>query len=272
MPTGLSKRDEAAAWDAGQKVVETHRRLSAWLRSGLSLAEIDDFVAATLDELEAPSCFLGYRVPRLPAFNSHACLSVNECIVHGTRDYFHRPIEAGDVLKIDIGVRYKGWIGDAARTYVFGEMSPEVRALTDAGKESIIRGIEAMQAGRPLIEWARAVQGYVEEECGLHLVRGLGGHGYGRQLHSPPFVSNVVPEHPAEWPEAGSRWRPGMLVAVEPMLAAGTHLTKATAGEWPVFTADGSQSVHYEHDVLITKSGPRLMTEGLDEVEDVITR
>lgn len=259
-----------AAYTSAQKVVEMHHRLAKWLRHGVTLAAIDAFVAKTLDEMGSRSCFLGYKAGRSPAFPSHACLSVNECVVHGTAGYLTRPMQSGDVLKIDIGVAYRGWIGDAAWTYAFDEPAPEVRRLMECGKRSLELGIDQLRAGRALIEWARVVQGHAETECGFHLIRGLGGHGYGRSLHSAPFVSNVVPAYPGEWPDAFTPCKPGMLVAVEPMIAIGTGKTVQKAKQWPVYTADGSMSVHYEHDVLVTENGPRVLTEGLDEVKDVV--
>jgi len=266
----LSARDEAAAYDAAQAVVETHRRLARFLEVGQTLDRIDQFVALTLSRLRCRSCFLGYKVNGTPPFPSHACLSVNHCVVHGTHDYYKKPIKSGDVVKIDIGVYRDGWVGDAAWTYVFGEPTEEVRRLCEVGKESLRRGIAELQPGQPLINWARTVQDYVEGECGLHLVRGLGGHGYGRKLHAPPHVANTVPTTAAEWPDAHTTCAPGMLLALEPMIAIGTSQAAQSRGAWPVFIADGSQSVHYEHDVLITADGPRVLTEGLDDLPDVI--
>lgn len=269
---GAARVDEAAAYDAAQAVVETHRRLAAWLHAGLTLAEIDTFVAETLANLDSRSCFLHYQIPGLPPFPNHACLSVNDCIVHGTSGSFRDPLKPGDILKIDIGVNRNGWIGDAAKTYVFGEPGEAARRLMNSGKESMRRGLSRLQAGSPLIDWAAAVQGHVEGECGFHLVRGLGGHGYGRSLHAPPFVANTVPATHHEWPEAQVAWRVGTLVAVEPMIAVGTAATHQAPFSWPVYTADGSLAVHYEHDVLITANGPRILTAGLDEIPDTITR
>jgi methionyl aminopeptidase len=236
----------------------------------VTLPEVDRFVAGTLAELRCKSCFLGYRVPKSPAFPSHACLSVNDCIVHGTAGYYVKPLATGDLLKIDIGVVFEGWIGDAAWTYSFGEPAPEAARLMACGKESLRRGIARLGPGVPYIEWARAVQGHVERECGFHLVRGLGGHGYGRKLHAPPFVSNTVPTYDGEWPDAYTPGRPGTLVALEPMVAVGTGRTVQKRNEWPIFTADGSLSVHYEHDVLIGEGGPVILTEGMEELKDII--
>jgi methionyl aminopeptidase len=262
--------DVDTAYAAAQCVVETHRRVAAFVRPGQTLAEIDGFVGQTLEALKCRSCFQGYRVPRLPPFPSHACLSVNDCIVHGTAASLARPLEPGDLLKVDIGVVHRGWIGDAAWTYSLGEPTPEVRRLMECGKTAIRKGIERLRPDTPLIAWAETVQGYVEGECGFFLVRGLGGHGYGRKLHAPPFVANVVPSHPGEWPDARRCPDPGMLIAVEPMIAVGTGRTVQARKQWPILTADGSMSVHYEHDVLITDGEPRVLTEGLDEVPDVV--
>jgi len=274
-PPTISGNQVELAHEAAQRVVETHRRLVDFLRIGQRIPEIDDFVARTLAELGARSCFLGYRAGRLPPFPSHACLSVNDCIVHGTAGTHRPPLAPGDVLKIDIGVRYRGWIGDAAWTYAFGEPDDELRRLMDCGKESLRRGVQTLTPGNTFIEWARAVQRCAETECGFHLVRGLGGHGYGKRLHAPPFVANVPPANPlapVEWPDAHTPCTPGTLVAVEPMLATGTGHTRQARREWPIYTADGSMSVHYEHDVLISEDGPIVLTEGLQVLPDVIER
>lgn len=251
-------------------VVETHRRLAGWLRVGRTLAEIDRFVGEALEDQDARSCFLGYKVGRVPPFPSHACLSVNECVVHGTAGYYAKPMAEGDVLSIDIGVTHKGWIGDAAWTYAFGSASDEALRLMECGKECLRRGVAELRGGAMYVEWARAVQGCVEDEYGYHLIRGLGGHGYGRKLHGPPFISNVVPGYPGEWPDATRLAEPGTLLAVEPMLSVGTGMTRQEPRAWPVFTADGSLSVHYEHDVLVTEGEPVVLTAGLWELPDVV--
>jgi len=282
-PRLLTAADADQAYASAQKVVEVHRRLAEWLKEGVTLPEIDGFVAKTLDEIDCKSCFLGYRSGSHAAFPSHACLSVNDCVVHGTAGYYTEPnsnrakkIVQGDIVKIDIGVKHRGWIGDAAWTYVFGKPSPQVKKLCDSGKESLKRGVRELKPGNSYLAFARAVQGHVEGECRFHLIRGLGGHGYGQTLHAPPFVSNTVPTYPGEWPDAHSPCLPGTLVAVEPMIAIGTGLTRQKQGagrktEWPVYTKDGSLSVHYEHDVLITENGPRVLTAELEELTDVIT-
>lgn len=274
----LSAADINLAYAAAQKVVETHRRLVPRLRAGLTLLQVDKFVGDILAELGCKSCFLGYKIGRNPPFPSYACLSVNECVVHGTGTYLKRPLRTGDLLKVDIGVAFRGFIGDAAWTYSLGEPSKTARSLMESGKESLRRGVEQIRPSNTWLAWAQAVQGHVERECGHHLVRGLGGHGYGRKLHEPPFVSNVVPSSPGEWPESTLACAPGTLVAVEPMIAAGTSQTvgnpdpDATPADayWPILTADGSLSVHYEHDVLVTPDGNRVLTEGMESLPDVV--
>jgi len=196
---------------------------------------------------------------------------VNDCIVHGTIGSYTKPLVRGDLLKVDIGVRYNALIGDAAWTYSIGEAGDESRRLMSCGREALRRGIAAMQPGRPYLEFAQAVQNHVERECGFFCTRGLGGHGIGRDmLHGPPFVSNSVPTFHGEWSEATHRWEPGVLVAVEPMIGVGTGATKQSRNEWPVYTADGSNAVHYEADVLITENGPRDLTEGMQDLPDIV--
>ncbi len=261
------------AAQAARCVVETHEAIVGFLKHGQTLAEIDRFVGETLAGMGARSCFKGYRAGRHPPFPAHACLSVNKTVVHGHPGSHQEPLKEGDVLKVDIGVSKQGWIGDAAYTYSFGQPDETTRALMDCGKEALRLGIEAMQPGAELVEWARAIQHHVEKECKFHMVRGLGGHGYGRTLHAPPFISNTVPAVAAlEWREAHHKFTPGMLLAVEPMIAVGTGRITQHGNAWPLDIADGSQSVHDEADVLITEDGPRNLTAGLEQLPDVISR
>ncbi len=263
-------RDIEGAAAAASIVVQVHEQLVTYLEPGRTLADIDTFVGATIKSLRAKSCFLRYRIPGHPPFPSHSCLSVNDCVVHGTHLMSTTPIAPGDLVSIDIGVKHNGWIGDAAWTYAICECTDEARRLMDVGRESLRRGIAAMQPGAKLLAWAEAVQGCVEKEAGFSLVRGLGGHGYGKTLHGPPFISNVVPTRPGEWVDSTKEFVEGMLVAVEPMLNAGRHDVESDPGEWPIRTADGSLSVHYEADVLVTADGPRNLTARLDELPDVV--
>ncbi len=266
----LAAKEIDGATQAAACVVEMHRRLIGVLRPGLTLAQVDQFCAEQLRDLHCVSCFKGYRVRGHPPFPSHTCLSVNACVVHGTHDMSAIPLARGDLLSVDVGVKHEGWIGDAAWTYAITSRDAVGEALMSAGRESLRRGIEALQPGRPLIDFARAVQGHVEKERGLFLIRGLGGHGYGRSLHAPPYVANVVPTFPGEWREAFHTVEPGMLLAVEPMISVGSTETTGQGNQWPLFTADGSMSVHYEADVLITPSGPVNLTEALFDLPEIV--
>lgn len=265
-----AERDIQGARIAAQSVVEVHRRLAEFLAPGQTLAEIDRFVAGALADLDSRSAFLNYKMRGHPPFPSHACLSLNDCIVHGTHDMTAEPIKPGDVLSIDIGVVRDGWIGDAAWTFAISEASAEALRLMHCGRETLRRGIAALCADRPLMDWARVVQGCAEKEYHFHLVRGLGGHGYGRTLHGAPFISNVVPRRPGEWPDAFVKMTPGMLLAVEPMVAIGTADIVADIHDWPIYTADGSLAVHYEANVLVTEDGPEDLTAGLGDLPDIV--
>ncbi len=274
----LGPREIDMAYAAAQCVVEAHRRIVPTLRVGQTLAQIDAEVARVLESMGCQSCFHGYRVGRTPAFAGHACLSVNDCVVHGFPGAYEKPVREGDLLKIDIGVWKNGFVGDAGWTYCFKAYpSPEAKRLMDVGKESLRRGVATLAPGNTYMAWAREVQTCVEHEHKLHLVRGLGGHGIGmkkndreRGLHLPPFVANVVPDTQRDWPEGWLPCEPGVLVAVEPMLALGTGETVQRGNPWPVYTRDGSLSSHYEHDVLITEKGPRVMTEGMESLPDLV--
>ena len=270
-PSVVTSAEAENAYESAQMVVETHRRLVDFLRVGQTLAQVDAFIAKQLADQKSRSCFLGYSMRGLAAkFPSHACLSLNDCVVHGTAGYHLEPLKEGDVLKIDIGLTYQGWIGDAGWTYCIKTQSESAKKLMDCGKEALRRGIEVLRPGRMFMHWARTVQSYVEKENGFHLVRGLGGHGYGRKLHTPPFISNVETARVEEWTDALVECKTGMLVAVEPMLCIGTPNTRQEKNKWPVYSADGSLTVHYEHDVLITENDPRVLTEGMDSLPDVV--
>lgn len=269
----LREADIPLAARAAELVVETHHFIAPRLRAGLTLAQIDRMVAETLDRLGTVSAFLHYSTGRYPAFPSYACLSVNDVVVHGTAGMTIEPLKRGDVISVDIGVRHRGWNGDAAWTYIIEEASAEARRLCECGIEALRRGVEQLQVGYPLIRWAQAVQQCVEVEYGFHCVERLGGHGLGcgeKHLHDPPHLANAVPPYPGDWPDAQFRLVPGLLLAVEPIIAAGTSEVVQRPRQWPIRTADGSLSVHYEHDVLITASGPRVLTAGLEALPMIV--
>ena len=268
----VGKIDVAAAREAAQRVRRTHEMLVPFLREGRTLAEIDQEIARILDTLDSKSCFIRYRAGgSMPPYPNHACLSVNDCVVHGTSEAHTQPLRPGDILKVDIGLFHKGWVGDAAWTYAIAHASDTALKLMACGRESLAEGIKELAPGNTLLSWARTVQHIVEQKHGFHCVRRLGGHGIGfKKLHGKPWVSNVVPTFPGEWPEALSMCEPGMLLAVEPMIGAGTGEIKDHPRAWPIHTADASLAVHYEADVLITDNGPLDLTEGMSELPDIV--
>jgi methionyl aminopeptidase len=269
IPLIRGKEIDAAKCSA-KHVVEIHQSLTEFIRAGITLSEIDSFVMGLLRKLKCKSAFHKYQIPGQPPFPSYSCLSVNDCVVHGTHTMTLAPLQPGDLISIDIGVTHQGWIGDAAWTWAIEHATEENLRLMQAGRDSLVAGIQAMQPNRPLMDFAKAVQAVAEDQYGFHLVRGLGGHGYGKSLHAPPFVSNVVPSHPSEWPDAWRSFEPGMLIAVEPMLSVGTGETENKRGTWPIYSADHSMSVHYEADVFISEDGPVDLTQGLQQLPNIV--
>ena len=266
----ITEKEIEAAKVSAQQVVEIHSALTDYLRAGLTLPEIDSFVGQKLRALKSKSAFYKYKIPGQPPFPSQSCLSVNDCVVHGTHIMEQAPLAPGDLISIDIGVTHHGWIGDAAWTWGVEEVTDENMRLMKAGRKSLLAGVAAMMPNRPLMDFAKAVQQVSEKEFGFHLIRGLGGHGYGKTLHTPPFISNVVPSHPSEWPDAWRNFEEGMLIAVEPMLAIGTGQIEHKHGTWPIYSADNSMSVHYEADILIGPDGPIDLTEGLHDLSYLV--
>ncbi len=275
----ISAAESELAFAAAQCVVKAHRRIVEFLKIGVTLAQVDAEIARILADQQARSAFLHYRVGRLPPFPAHACLSVNNCVVHGTPGAYTKPMVEGDVLKIDIGAIHKSFVGDAGWTYTFKRFpSPGVKRLIEVSKQSLQRGVAQLAPGKPLLNFAKEVHACVEKENPFYLIRGLGGHGYGRYvsdtdrgLHRPPYVSNLPPQFPGDWPESAVRCQPGMLVAVEPMVAMGaTGETRQIKNQWPVYSKDGAMTAHHEHDVLVTENGPRVLSEGMDDLPDLV--
>lgn len=271
----LNEKEIALARDAAQRVVIVHQRVVEMLKVGVTLAQVDGFIAKTLEDLKAKSSFLGYRQSAAtPVFPGHACLSVNECVVHGTVGYHTAPLVPGDILKIDVGVNYRGFMGDAAWTYAIRERTDEARRLMDCGRQSLIVGCPTLRPGNTYLAWAKAVQPLVEREFGFHLVRDLGGHGLGWKPHNRPFISNVVPSPLSQWADAMTPCLSGHYVAVETMIGAGSgdyrEISRGRLKDWPVLIADGSLSVHYEHDVLMTEGEPEVLTRDLEKQPDIV--
>ncbi|MDB6033434.1 MAG: Methionine aminopeptidase [Verrucomicrobiales bacterium] len=219
---------------------------AASIQPGMSTREIDRFAASRMKHHGAKSAFLGYR-----KFPCNTCISINEQVVHGMGG--DRKVEFGDIVSLDVGVVYRGFIGDTAKTVAVGGCSVEAQRLMDVTEKSLYEGIAKAVAGNRVTDISKAIQKYVEGN-GYSVVREFVGHGVGRTMHEEPQIPNYVD------PKCNQKLRPGMTIAIEPMVNAGGPETKILNDGWTVVTKDGQLSAHFEHTVLITESEPEIMT------------
>ena len=243
-----SEQELALMRQAGRIVAEVLARIEAELVPGMTTAALEAIAGQVIvDKHGAIPSFQGYR-----GYPGLICASVNEEIVHGIPG--PRRLMEGDIVGVDVGAIYRGYHGDAAITLAVGEVDEESRRLMDATAEALRLGIEAAQAGHWTADISRAVQGHVEGQ-GFAVVREYTGHGIGRKMHEDPQVLNYYE------PRMGSvPLRPGMTVALEPMVNAGDWRTRVLEDEWTVVTADGKRSAHFEHTIVVTKHGPEVLT------------
>jgi methionyl aminopeptidase len=220
--------------------------VSDFIRPGLTTKEVDEFAAARIREHGAKSAFLGYR-----KYPCHVCISVNEQVVHGLAG--SRRLNFGDIVSLDVGVVYNGFIGDTARTVAVGGCSVEAQRLMDVTEQALYEGIAQAVAGNRVVDVSRAIQRYVETS-GYSVVREFVGHGVGRTMHEEPQVPNFVEK------KKSPLLRPGMTIAIEPMVNAGRPEVHILNDGWTVVTNDGSLSAHFEHTVLVTAGEPEIMT------------
>ena len=221
--------------------------LESSAKPGMSTWELNEIAATRLRQLKAESAFLGYH-----GYPAVLCTSVNEVVVHGIprKDVV---LKEGDLLSIDFGAFKDGWCGDSARTVPMGQVSDEAAALITATRESLDRAIEKCVPGNRLGDIGWAVQSHVEPK-GYSVVRQFVGHGIGRAMHEEPHVPN--------YGEAGKgkRLSAGLVVAIEPMVNAGTQEVVIKEDGWTAVTRDGSLSAHFEHSVAITDDGPIVLS------------
>lgn len=220
--------------------------LCRWITPGVTTRQIDDQAAQLIREAGAVSAFLGYR-----NYPCHSCISVNDEVVHGLAGM--RRIEVGDIVSVDIGIRYHGFIGDNARTIAVGGCDAEKQQLMDVTEQALCEGIAQAKAGNRVADISRAIQTCVEI-AGLSVVREFVGHGVGRQMHEEPQIPNYVDG------KRSPRLRPGMTLAIEPMVNAGKADVKILSDGWTVLTKDGKPSAHFEHTVLVTPGEPEILT------------
>ncbi|MEU1012097.1 type I methionyl aminopeptidase [Streptomyces sp. NPDC005890] len=222
-------------------------------RVGVSLLELDEVAREVLREAGASSPFLGYRPSFAPTpFPAVICASVNDAIVHGIPTRYR--LRDGDLLSVDCGAVLDGWAGDSAISFVVGRARPADLRLVETAERALAAGIEAAVAGNRIGDIAHAV-GRVCRTAGYGVPQGFGGHGVGRRMHEEPEVPNEGR------PGRGLPLRPGMVLAIEPMLiASGKDGYHAAPDGWTLCTNDGSRAAHVEHTVAITESGPRILT------------
>jgi len=213
---------------------------------GVTTGEIDRLIRRFIEKAGAKPSFLGYG-----GYPASACISVNGTVIHGIPGKY--VIKAGDIVSIDVGACLNGYHGDNAATFPAGDVSKEAQALMDATRESLYEGIRMAQPGNRIGDIGSAVQRYVEDR-GYSVVRSFTGHGVGTDLHEDPSVPNFGT------PGRGPRLLPGMTIAIEPMVNAGTHEVDILRDGWTTVTRDGKLSAHFEHTVAITPDGPVILT------------
>jgi methionyl aminopeptidase len=241
-----SESDVAIMRVAGAIAAEVLEELAAFIRPGITTRQVDEFAGEAMKRRGAKSAFLGYR-----KYPCHTCLSVNDEVVHGLAN--ERQLRFGDIVSIDCGVTYKGFIGDTATTLAVGGCGVAAQRLMDVTQQALNKGIAQAVAGNRVTDISRAVQTYVEGN-GYSVVREFVGHGVGRTVHEEPQVPNFVE------PGSSHKLRAGMTIAIEPMVNAGRPDVKILKDGWTVVTQDGSLSAHFEHTVLITTGEPEILT------------
>lgn len=233
--------------EAGRLLEIVHDELAKMIRPGISTLDIDREGEKLIRSFGCVPNFLNYN-----GYPASICVSVNDEVVHGIPNK-HRILKDGDIVSLDAGLIYKGFHSDAARTHAVGQISPEAQKLIDVTRECFFKGIEFAKAGHHLHEISAAIGAHAEAH-GYGVVQDLVGHGIGRELHEDPQIPNFAQKR------RGIRLVPGMTLAIEPMINAGTWQVEWLDDDWTVVTADGKLSAHYENTVLITDGEPEILT------------
>ena len=247
MPIIIKSDDEIAIMrHAGSVVAQTLDKLAEELRPGLIVKDLDRIVRREFEKHGVVPTFLGYH-----GYPATVCVSVNEEIVHGIPG--KRVIQDGDVVSLDLGCTYKGFVADSAITVIVGKPKPGTQELVDVTKGALEEGIRHLRPGTRLGEVSNAIQGYIEPH-GLCVVREYVGHGVGRQMHEEPQVPNFGPA------DRGPVLKKGMVLALEPMVTIGDWKTRQLDDHWTVVTVDGSWAAHFEHTIAVTDGDPVVLT------------
>ena len=240
-------RELAKMREAGRISARALRLAGEAVEPGVTTAEIDRLVRRYIEKEGTRPSFLGYG-----GFPASACISVNNVVIHGIPSK-KIVLKEGDIVSVDVGAELNGFHGDNAWTFPCGKISAEAQALLDATRESLFEGIKMARPGSRIGDIGSAVQRYVEAR-NYSVVRDFVGHGVGAKLHEDPSVPNFGT------PGRGVRLLPGMTIAIEPMINAGTHEVEVLRDEWTTVTKDGKLSAHFEHSVAITPDGPQILT------------
>ncbi len=233
--------------EAGRIVAETHRAMATAIEPGITTAELDAIAEATIRSQDAVPSFKGYN-----GFPASICASVNDQLVHGFPS--ERKLREGDIVTIDIGAQYRGYHGDSAWTYPVGRISDEAQRLLDVTEGSLYAGLAFVKPDVRLFTISHAIQRYIEES-GMSVVREYVGHGIGVDLHEDPTIPNYGIE------DRGPLLKPGMVLAIEPMVNLGGRQVRTLEDKWTVVTVDGSLCAHFEHTVAVTKDGLEIFTK-----------
>jgi methionyl aminopeptidase len=249
MPILKSAQEIQIMREAGRVVAKVHAALREAIEPGVSTQDLDELAFSVLQKYNSVSAFLGYK-----GYPAKICASVNDVLVHGIPSSDHVLVE-GDIISVDVGSQYRGFIGDSAWTYAVGEISDDAQELMRVTEASLFAGIEQAVPGNRVVDVSRAVQRVVEE-CGMYVVREYTGHGVGRQMHEPPQVLNYVSG------DADGEYvlEAGLVFAIEPMVQFGTARTQTLDDKWTVVSEDGSLAAHFEHTVAVTNQGPEILT------------
>ena len=246
MITVKTDKEIALMREACRVVKETLEFVGKNIRAGMTTKDVDDMVNRYILSCGAYPSELGYC-----GYPASSCVSVNEVVVHGIPS--DRVIEDGDIVSVDITAEKNGFNGDAARTYLVGNVSEEKKKLVSVTEECFFKAVENLKAGTPLYDIGYAVQTHAESH-GYGVVRALVGHGIGREMHEDPSVPNFGRKG------TGMRLKAGMTICIEPMINMGTYKVVFHDDGWTVTTADGKPSAHYENTVLITEDGVEILT------------
>ena len=233
-------------------VTEVLERLKEEVKPGVSTWDLDKIAEEITLKKGAKPAFKGYR-----GYPASVCFAVNDEVVHGIPSQ-KRVLGEGDIVGLDFGVCLDGFFGDSAITVPVGKVTPVAEKLLSVTKDSLYKGIEMAYPSNRLFDVSRAIETYVEAQ-GFSVVKAFVGHGIGRSLHEDPQVPNFVPEN-GNWGK-GIRLKPGMVIAIEPMVNVGAGDVKVLGDGWTAVTLDGNLSAHFEHTVAITEGGPVILTD-----------